>query len=195
MYDDVAVRHIRFTDTSRPTQPAFEFPGSPSRQLDTIVWSPADSGGAPFPLIIYSHGTYGAPDNASHITRHLAAHGYLVAAPAFPLTASTAHTRLPAAHIADGVNQPGDVSFVIEQLLADPAYARLIDPEAIGATGHSLGGVTSYFLAFGEKTREPRIKATGVIAGGDPVASLSVADLGFDVPASDPVSTPVLFLS
>ena len=111
-----------FVDASRPTRASPPFPGAPDRRLDTWIWYPAEGDGSspvpdadpraggPWPLVVYSHGTYGRPDNATHFIEHLAHNGYVVAAPAFPLTSSVAHTRLPAADVTDAGSQPGDAS-------------------------------------------------------------------------------------
>ena len=134
-----------FVDASRPTKASPPFAGAPDRRLDTWIWYPAAGGGAPepdaaprsggpWPLVVYSHGTYSRPDAATHLCEHLARHGYVVAAPAFPLTSRVAHTQLPAADITDAGSQPGDVSFVIDSLLAHPRFGPLIDAERIGAT-------------------------------------------------------------
>ena len=135
--------------------------GAPDRRLDTWIWYPAEADAAvpvpdaparadrPWPLVLYSHGTYGRPDNATHFIEHLARNGYVVAAPAFPLTSSAAHTALPAADVTDAGSQPGDVSFVLDSLLAHPRFGPLIDTDRIGATGISLGGITTCFLSFG----------------------------------------------
>ena len=93
-----------FVDASRATKPSPPFGGAPVRRLDTWIWYPADAdddgepvpdaplgSGGPWPLIIYSHGTYGRPDNASHFCEFLVRQGYVVAAPAFPLTSSAAN--------------------------------------------------------------------------------------------------------
>jgi predicted dienelactone hydrolase len=192
---DIAVKHLELVDSSRPTKPAFNFPGSSNRTLDTIVWYPANSHAGPFPLIVYSHGTYGAPDNAMHIVEYLVRHGYVVAAPAFPLTSRAAYTHLPAADVTDAPNQPADVSFIITQLLADKDLAKKIDTHAIGVTGHSLGAITSYFLTFGASTRDPRITATALLAGGDPVSANASFHLGFTDTDVARMHTPILFLS
>ena len=195
-----------FVDTSRKTKPSSPFEGAPVRRLDTWIWYPADTIGdepvsnAPLrrgsarPLILYSHGTYGRPDNATHFCEYLASHGYIVAAPAFPLTSSASHTGLPAADTSDGGNQPGDVSFVIDSLLAHPRFGPAIDGSRIGATGISLGGITTYFASFGLPTRDPRIKASAPIAAGDPPYAALGFGLGFEGTVPSPVSLPALLL-
>ena len=194
-----------FVDASRPTKASPPFAGAPHRRLDTWIWYPAAGGGAPepdaaprsggpWPLVVYSHGTYSRPDAATHLCEHLARHGYVVAAPAFPLTSRVAHTQLPAADITDAGSQPGDVSFVIDSLLAHPRFGPLIDAERIGATGISLGGITTYFLSFGIPTRDARVKASAPIAGGDPPYAALSFGLGFAGVVPAPVSTPALLL-
>ena len=192
--NSIVTRRLELVDTSRPTSAAFNFPGSPSRRLDTIVWYPAHASGR-LPLVIYSHGTYGRPDNAMHIVEHLVRHGYIVAAPAYPLTSSVSSTHVPSAYTPDVANQPADTSFIITQLLADPVLGSRIDPNAIGSTGHSLGAVTSYFVSFAAQTRDPRIKANALIAGGDPIGANTGWHLGFQDVAVPREHTPVLFLS
>ena len=197
----ITLAHETFVDTSRPTKASPPFEGAPERRLDTWIWYPTQEDteeqlrvDGPWPLIVYSHGTYGQPDDATHFCEYLARHGYIVAAPAFPLTSRVAHTQLPAADVSDAGSQPGDVSFVIDSLLTHPQFSRMINADQIGATGISLGGITTYFLSFGLPTRDPRIKASAPVAGGDPPhASLSF-NLGFDDVVPAPVSTPALLL-
>ena len=204
--EGIGVARETFVDGSRPTKASPPFAGAPDRRLDTWIWYPAEAGGAspapdaqpqaggPWPLIVYSHGTYGRPDNATHFVEHLVRNGYVVAAPAFPLTSSVAHTQLPAADVTDAGSQPGDVSFIIDSLLAHPRYSPLIDAERIGATGISLGGITTYFLSFGIPTRDDRIKASAPIAGGDPPYAALSFGLGFAGVTPAPISTPALLL-
>ena len=203
---DVGLARETFVDSSRPTRASAPFAGAPDRRLDTWIWYPAAGGGAatvadappradgPWPLVVYSHGTGGRPDDATHLSEHLARNGYVVAAPAFPLTSRAAHTRLPAADVTDAGSQPGDVSFVIDALLAHPRFGRLIAAERIGATGISLGGITTYFLSFGLPTRDPRIRASAPIAGGDPPYAALSFGLGFEGVVPAPLGTPALLL-
>ncbi|MEO2169432.1 MAG: ABC transporter permease subunit, partial [bacterium] len=150
--------------------------------------------GGPWPLLIYSHGTYGRPDNATHICEFLASRGYVVAAPAFPLTSSVSSTKLPAADVSDAGSQPGDVSFLIDSLIAHARFGPAIDAERIGTTGISLGGITTYFASFGLPTRDPRIKASAPIAPGDPVYAALGFGLGFGGTVPARVNVPALLL-
>lgn len=184
---------LSLIDESRPIKPSMGFAGSATRRLDVRIWYPAGAG--PFPLVIYSHGTFGSADNAMHLVEHLVAHGYIVAAPDYPLTSSAAFTKVRFADISDVAQQTRDVKFIIDRLLADPLFGPKIDPAKIGTTGHSLGAVTSYFTSFGQQTRDPRIAATALIAGGDPVESALMTDMGLLGTGHAAVRVPVLFLS
>src|SRR5262249_56793088 len=72
-------------------------PGAPERSLPTAVWYPTapDAGGPdaalasegrPFPLIVFGHALGSYDSQSTFLTTHLATHGYIVAAPTFPLS-------------------------------------------------------------------------------------------------------------
>ena len=201
----IGLRQVSYVDQSRPIKKSMGFEGAATRRLDLHIWYPADgtsrsdpaslAKGGPYPLIIYSHGTFGSVDNAMHLVEHLVRHGYIVAAPDYPLTSSAAFTHVRFADISDVGQQTRDVHFIIDRLLADPVFGPAIDPAKIGTTGHSLGAVTSYFTSFGAQTRDPRIAATALIAGGDPVESALMQDMGLFGTGHAAVRVPVLFLS
>jgi predicted dienelactone hydrolase len=201
----IGARQVTFIDESRPIKASMGFAGAATRRLDVRIWYPADSQvkadpnlvakGGPYPLIIYSHGTFGSADNAMHLVEHLVAHGYIVAAPDYPLTSSAAFTHVRFADISDVAQQTRDVKFIIDRLLADPTFGPAIDAGKIGSTGHSLGAVTSYFSSFGMQTRDSRIAATALIAGGDPVESALMQDMGLLGTGHAAVRVPTLFLS
>jgi predicted dienelactone hydrolase len=96
----------------------------------------------------------------------LATRGYVVVAPTFPLSNANAPGGGPK---LDYQNQPGDVSFVIDQMLAmnraEGALHGLIAPQQIGAMGHALGAVTTFGAVYNRAGRDPRIKAAVPIAG------------------------------
>ena len=110
--------------------------------------------------------------NGAYLAKYLASHGYIVAAADFPLT----RFGTPGGpQFTDVLNQPGDVSFIIDTLLAWSAtagnrFAGCLDPARIGAVGLSLGGMTTTLLAFHPQFRDSRIQAAVSIAG--PVALL-----------------------
>ena len=110
--------------------------------------------------------------NGAYLARFLASQGYIVAAANFPLT----RFGTPGGpQFTDVINQPGDVSFIIDSLLgwsetAENRFAGCVDRKRIAAVGLSLGGLTTTLLTFHPEFRDPRIQAAVSIAG--PVALL-----------------------
>lgn len=154
-----------FVDDSRPTEAGSETPAHPDRTIVTRIAHPTSGG--PYPLIVLSHGATGHPDEYAETTPMWASDGFVVASPTFPLTNRDVPGAL--ANIGDVVNQPGDVSFVIDEVLAasaDPSSPLhgLIDPDAIGVVGHSLGGATTWAVSFDTATRDERIDSTVIFA-------------------------------
>jgi dienelactone hydrolase len=170
----VGVSTLTLVDESRPTDANRTYPGADSRTLVTEVWYPAegrtqpveirdaplDGSGAPYPLIVFSHGIMENRRQSTFYTAHLASHGYVVISPDYPLSNSAAPGG---PRWGDVVNQPGDVSFLIDSFLHfsdEPGnlFEGAIDETAIGLTGHSLGGLTTILATFGPLA-DPRVKA------------------------------------
>ena len=152
-----------FVDAQRETDANKEYAGDSSRQLNTRIWYPEDDNGA-HPLIVYSHGFMSSRTGGTYLAENLASHGYVVAAADFPLT----NTFAPGGpNISDVVNQPGDVSFIIDSVIGLKAkpFKGEIDVQRIGAMGLSLGGLTTELVTFHPKLRDDRIKASVSIAG------------------------------
>jgi len=84
----------------------------------------------------------------------LASYGYVVAAPPHP--GNTIFDGIPAcaanaALVASFQERPNDIIFVTDQLLAATADSSSpffggIDPQRIGMSGHSFGGLTTYLV-------------------------------------------------
>ncbi|TXS94061.1 hypothetical protein FV139_10650 [Parahaliea maris] len=158
---------VRFEDSSRRTDANGDFAGASNRVLAGTVWLPAEEQGAPYPLLVYSHGFSSNHQGGSYLAEHLASLGYVVVAVDFPLT----NMYAPGGpQIKDVVNQPGDVSFVIDRMLARSAAAGdplggTVDPQRIGVFGLSLGGMTTQLVAFHPQWRDERVAAALSIAG------------------------------
>lgn len=190
----VGVTTLTLVDESRPTDANGSYPGAASRTLVTEVWYPAegaasqgemrdaplDRSAAPYPLIVFSHGYTGIRRQSATYTSHLASHGYVVVSADYPLTNLSAPGG---PRLSDVLNQPADVSFLIDSFLAfsrQPGH-RLegaINEEAIGLSGHSLGGLTTLLATFGP-LRDPRVKAALPIAG----PACLVGATAYDTPA------------
>ena len=197
----IGFRQLTLIDKTRSTTPNPPAPSIPSRTLETLVFYPSDTpsaadavenaavarAGRPFPLVVLAHGLTGFPAAYLTLLQSWARAGFVVAAPKFPLTS----TNVPGgARIVDYNNQPGDVSFVITQLLAansDPnnPLGGSIDPHHIAAAGHSLGAMTVLGLR-NSCCLDRRISADIVLAG---------MELVFDAkPFFPPPAVPILFI-
>lgn len=164
---DIAREAIELLDTSRPTDPNGDFAGSAVRELKGFVWYPETSDQQSFPLIVYSHGFMSSVSEAEYLVDFLVPKGYILAAVNYPLS----HGGAPGGpNVNDVINQPGDVSFVIDALLArnadtEDSLYRLVDPSRIAAAGLSLGGLTTQLVAFHRDVLDPRLSAAVSIAG------------------------------
>ncbi len=126
------------------------------------------------PLILFSHGFLGMPDQSIFLTEGLARRGYIVAAigHADGLLAKR-EKPIPPPNFTDGKSwtedkfrdRREDLVALLERLLkrngeADSPWHRRVDSAAIGVAGHSLGGYTALGLIGGwEKAKEKRIRA------------------------------------
>lgn len=162
---EIAQQTYTFVDSSRPTPAYRDYPGSASRTLVTDVWYPVsevEGDSPPYPLIVFSHGLSAYRNQSDYLTEHLASHGYVVASADFPLTGLNAPAGL---NVYDVLNQPGDISFIIDTLSGlaqDPLspLSGLVDGENIGAIGHSYGGLTTVLVSHAPDLRDTRIKAS-----------------------------------
>ena len=167
----VGVTEITFERSSSTT-------GEP-RFLKTTVWYPAaDSAkdatpdetlqgvqdaaltteNLPLPIILFSHGSGGTPNQSTFYTAHLASYGFVVVAPPHPGNTLTDCNPWPCADpqalIDAFVNRPPDITFALESMLRlndDPKsmFHNAIDGSRAGMSGHSFGGLVTLQLATG----------------------------------------------
>ena len=97
------------------------------------------------PLVLISHGTGGNELGHAWLAQALAADGYLVLALRHP--GDDYQDRSGVSRPDYFARRPQQVSQVLDQLLADPRWAALIDRQRIAAFGHSAGGHTVLALA------------------------------------------------
>lgn len=162
----VITEHVELVDTSRPTQANQKFPGSTERRFKGKIWRPFQPGHAS-PLLVYSHGFMSFYEEGNYLNRFLASHGYTVIAVNYPLTNFFAPGG---SLINDMVNQPADVSFLIDYMLkrnatVNDSLFQSLNPEQIAVAGVSLGGMTSSLVGYHPLLRDSRIKAVISIAG------------------------------
>jgi dienelactone hydrolase len=154
----VAQRVVTFTDPSRPTPANQGVPGHSGRILVTTIYYPTTGG--PFPLIVFAPGFNSVGTDYQALLSAWAAHGYVVAAPTFPLSSSAASG---APGISDFFEQPLDLSFVITAMTK--LQGDRVDARHVGVAGHSLGGVTVLGLTNNTCCRDPRVMAAVAMAG------------------------------
>jgi predicted esterase len=177
----VGTTTMTFIDESRSTPAHGSFPETSTRTLATTIVYPAKGTvgdavtadaplfvrAAPFPLILLSHGFNGSIEYLLPLAEVWASRGYVVALPRFPLTSN----ETPGGPVVeDTQNQPADVSFVIDELLAESnrsgrLLSHSLDGEEIAAGGHSNGGITTYGLVANSCCRDRRIDAAIVFSG------------------------------
>lgn len=176
----VGVENETFVDSTRSTIENGSAPAQPSRTLKTAIYYPAQ--GAPtdkpvenatpdkkhgrYPLVLFSHGLYARGVYYEDVLKTWASAGYVVAAPDYPLSNREAVGGADFARaVGDTKNQTADASFVISQVIKDKQLGGVIDPKRIGASGHSLGGITTYGVAFSACCRDQRVKAALPMSG------------------------------
>lgn len=185
----VGVIDLTFEDKKRPILANAKHPAASARALGTSIYYPARNpaplfGAAevaqtgPFPLLVHSHGYGSSRAEATQLGRRAASHGYIVVAVDFPFTSTDRLLSGEEIDTSDIIHQAGDVSFLIDQMLAlshDPKhlFANAVDEERIGVTGVSLGGLTTLLVTYHPQLKDARIKAAAPIA---PLSSFFMHD-------------------
>ena len=170
-----------FVDTHRATPAWSGSPELPTRTLVTTILYPStgpagaeptpgaapDKAAGPYPLIVFAHGLGGTPQGYMNLLAAWASQGFVVAAPLFPLS----NGNVPGGPDAgDVVNQPKDMSDVIDSVLSDSllptgTLSGLVNSQEIGAAGHSNGAVSTLGLVANTCCLDSRVKAAVVMAG------------------------------
>jgi predicted dienelactone hydrolase len=108
------------------------------------------SQGAPFPLVVFSHGRGSNGLYYAWFAEFLASRGYIVAA-LNHYRANTYDSTI--AYLANKLWQrPRDVGLTISSLLNDPVWGKSIDAARIGVAGHSQGGFTALWIGGAKVT-------------------------------------------
>jgi predicted dienelactone hydrolase len=167
-----------------------------ARSLPTYIWYPAavaaagraphtflhapvnvapERVGAPYPVVLWSHGNGGVPWEATYLTTLLASHGFVVVAPAHvgntaetcPQPCVDAYPPARSARDEARANRPDDLIAAFDQSLQlsngeDPLLAGLLDPARVGAAGESFGSQTALRVLG----LDSRFRAGVAMAGG-----------------------------
>ncbi|MFI5042990.1 MAG: alpha/beta hydrolase family protein, partial [Acidimicrobiales bacterium] len=103
-----------------------------------------------FPVVLLSHGAFGAARNYSWLAEHLARSGYVVC--------GVSHFRESYVHGVETIDPAAagqvddralDCSFALDHLLEASPLRGTVDGGRVGALGHSSGGATVMALAGG----------------------------------------------
>jgi predicted dienelactone hydrolase len=153
------------------TKDSVVHPGTP-RTIRTVVWYPTAAGagpidpasdavidaplgtaGAPYPVVLFSHGSCGYPRQSLFLTALLASQGFIVIAPAHPGNTLNEYPACgtSSAQLESYQERPRDVIFALDSMVlenADPmsAFYGALDESRIGMSGHSFGGLTTYLV-------------------------------------------------
>jgi dienelactone hydrolase len=158
---------LTFVDHTRSTPRNGSYPGAKTRTLPTLVSIPVGAR-RPLPLVVFSTGIDGTATNYAGLYDHWVRAGYAVAAPVFPL--SNQHAP-GGSTIADFASQPGDVRFVLTELLKQAAaksgpLSGVLDPQEVALAGKSLGALTTLRAAYLVADHETRERAVISLTGG-----------------------------
>ena len=150
------------------------------RPLSTVIWYPASAGSpltapqignpawrpyfvqtafaveapvstqAPrYPLVLLSHGSTSVNLSLAWLGAYLAAHGYIAAAVNHHGNTGAEEQLLSQGFMAPW-ERAGDLSALLDRMLADPKFGAHIDQSRVFAAGHSAGGATVIMLAGGQ---------------------------------------------
>ena len=117
--------------------------GAGSAALDAAF----DSRDAPFPLIVMSHGAFGAARDYGWIAECLARRGFVVAGVShFGESWIYGPDTIEPAAVTRLWMRPPDCSFALDRILEHDDFKGRVDGARIGALGHSSGGATAIAL-------------------------------------------------
>ena len=154
----IGSRVVDLVDAGRENRPlptliVYPAQGTPAKEQSkpqAVKDAEPERAEAPYPVVIFSHGSGSSKENQMYFLNYLASHGYVVVA--MDHTGNVGVSAMYPEDLAMTVVRDYDVAFVIDQALTwfadknDPLFG-LGDPARMGMAGHSYGGHIA--LAFG----------------------------------------------
>jgi len=154
------------------------------REGRSVLWKcylPADLK-APAPVVLFSHGAGGSRQTNGMLGRHLASHGFAalhLQHEGSDNRAVRANPRSMSARFDPKASEPRfrDIAFVVNKLKKPDRLGELqgrIDPDRIGMSGHSYGGLTAQVVAgqfvngFDQKLAIPELKGAFILSPSPP---------------------------
>ena len=141
-------------------------------QGHALLGAEIDASGAPYPLVVYSHGFAANAAWASAVLEHLASHGFIVVAPEHIEQFDSDWSEIPSASI----DRPADIKQTLDyaEQAAAPGgdLAGLLDMENVAVVGHSYGGYTALAMAGAQYDLEAFNARCAALAPDDPLTFL-----------------------
>jgi predicted dienelactone hydrolase len=150
------------------------------REVLARLYTPAQVSG-PVPLVVFSHGIGGSRAGYTYIGKHLASQGFAT----LHLQHAGSDRNLwfgsplqlvgrlqSAAKDTEAIDRAKDVSFALDQVLANANFKPKFDPQRLAMAGHSYGANTTMLVAGAQverggqtlNFRDDRIKAAIIIS-------------------------------
>jgi dienelactone hydrolase len=139
----------------------------PQHEIDAVADAEPAAGDGPFPLVLFSHGFLGFPEQSADLTTHVASWGFVVAAPD--------HVERSLGGLlgtaAQGIARSEDVEVLQATIVAvgSSPFGELLDVDALAVIGHSAGALAAYQLAQADDRVDGFVSYAG--AGGAPPPS------------------------
>lgn len=160
---EVGTREITLDDPQRPLDVTVWYPADPPGDANTVQYqysllstegqayqnAPADMSDAPYPLVVFSHGSGGFRYQSLWLTEHLASHGFVVMASDHPgntILDNSDDGEDAERLVRQYVYRPNDVLRQIdhaETMTNDGPLSGVIDTDNVAVSGHSFGGYTA----------------------------------------------------
>ncbi len=140
----------------------YPIPAAPGAEPD-----PSDG---PYPIVLFSHGFAGFPEQSADLTTHLASWGFVVAAPDH-VERSLSGLLGTAAQGVEPREDPDVLAETLDLVVAagedeSSPLSGMVDPDTVAVTGHSAGAGAAYRMAATDE-RIDAFASYSVGSGGD----------------------------